>query len=134
MSDDVGAESVAAMSADGAKPRCVDGIHDGAWTHTRQLDFGREAPSELWLSLRVKIPTCSPGDCPRLTLHLDTLEAAASASCELNSTSGRWATVSCPIGGASKGSRQQLQGVHDLFRVTLAPADPWTRISYCFIR
>ena len=110
-SDDAGPESVAAMSGDGAQARCVDGIQDGAWTHTRQVDFGvgpaGDAQRDLSLVLRVSVPACSPGDCPRLTMHLDTIGSAAVANCVLNSTSGEWATVSCPMTGASS--------VHDLF-------------------
>ena len=104
-SDDAGPESVAAMSGDGAQARCVDGIQDGAWTHTRQVDFGvgpaGDAQRELSLVLRVSVPACSPGDCPRLTMHLDSIGSAAVANCVLNSTSGEWVTVSCPIAGAS---------------------------------
>ena len=111
-SNDAGAESVAAMSGDGAQPRCVSGIKDGAWTHTRQVDFGASAmaPSKsagFLLSLRVNVPVCGVGDCPRLTVHLDTLDAAAVTNCVLNSTVG-WATVRCPIA-------DPLQGVHDVF-------------------
>jgi hypothetical protein len=113
VSDDVGAESVVAMSGDGARNRCVDGIKDGAWTHTRQVDFGASASFEsaagLSLSLRVNVPTCGVGDCPRLTVHLDTLGAAAVTDCMLNSTGGQWATVSCPV------AAEPLAGVHDVF-------------------
>ena len=112
-SNDVGAESVAELAGDGAQSRCVDGIKDGAWTHTRQVDFGGSIPGALSesaglsLSLRVNVPACSVGGCPHLTVHLDMLETAAVVNCVLNSTRG-WATVSCPVTGP-------LRGVHDVF-------------------
>ena len=116
-SDDGGAESVVAMAGDGAQNRCVVvAVTDPkrsvvAWTHTRQVDFGGGAtgatgaagslgsagaqptqpgPTAPTLSVRVNVPTCSIGGCPRMTMHLDTLDAAAVASCVLNSTAGKY--------------------------------------------
>ena len=112
-SDDMGAGSVPVMCGGGAKSRCLDGITDGAWTHTRQVDFGDGAHTDVSLSLRVKVPACSRGGCPRLTLHLDALGAAAVApACQLSATSGKWATATCPVGSAGSAL---LHGVHDLF-------------------
>ena len=115
-SDDVGAESVVKMSGDGAQNLCVDGIADQSWTHTRQVDFGGAAmgaqPGSAGIALmaRVNVPECSVGDCPRLSMHLGTLEApAAVTNCVLNSTSGEWATVRCPVTGILS------SGVHDVF-------------------
>ena len=113
-SDDSGEGSIQEMSDDGAKGLCLTGILDGAWTHTRQVDFGSSDAAfqveGLSLFLRVTVPVCTPGDCPRVTLHLDQLSSPAVMDCQLNSTSGKWQTVVCPIATAT-----QLRGVHDLF-------------------
>jgi hypothetical protein len=104
----------------GAKQLCLDGLQDGAWSLTRQVDFGHAALDEegtvssvtlrlLRLLLRVNVPACSVGDCPRLSLHLDKLEAGALTNCQLNSTDGQWATVECSVEAAA------LSGVHDVW-------------------
>jgi arabinoxylan arabinofuranohydrolase len=97
----------------GAKQLCLDGIMDGAWTLTRQLDFGQEPAASqqdaVALTLRVKVPPCSAGDCPRLTVHLDGLEADAVAYCQLNTTNAQWETVQCAVKPAG------LHGIHDLW-------------------
>lgn len=107
-------DSVAVMSGEGAKSRCLDGLRAGSWTHTRQVNFGAASSdhrlTSLVLLLRVSVPACSVGRCPRLTLHLDSLGSPAVTDCTLNSTASKWATVSCPVSGAA-----QMHGVHDLF-------------------
>lgn len=121
-SGDSGPESAAEMCGNGAKQLCVDGLMDGDWLLVRQVDFGARdgdvansgnppAPSAI-MSLRVNVPSCSSGDCPRLTIHMDTLDSPALTICVINGTNSEWQTAVCPLDSSAVGG---LTGVHNLW-------------------
>lgn len=115
-SGDSGVKSIAAMLG-GAKQLCIDGIRNGAWTLTRQVDFGMSlggsSSQQMSLVLRVMVaPFSQQGGCPRISLHLDQLISRSVVYCQLNSTDSQWRTVVCPVEAPSA---IRLHGVHDLW-------------------
>ena len=113
-SGDGGEDSLAVRSHDDAKQLCIDGILDGGWTHTRQVDFGTpktgaaaSPPVALALALRVAVPPCSPGDCPRLTMHLGDVFSPAVLVCELGATTTAPTSTSTPTSNPASASRGQ---------------------------